>query len=162
MYMKTPFHHSNALPEELNHISDAAVNPPRLTLPLYVSRIKAGFPSPADDYVEQTLDLNEYCIRNAPATFFLRVSADGDSMVDLGIFPGDLLCVDRSLSPRSGDIVIAAINGDFTVKELLLDPYPLLRPHNQEKGYIDILIEEGDELEIFGVVSSVIRKLQRW
>ena len=87
-----------------------------MRLPLFLSRIDAGFPSPADDHLDQTLDLNDYLIRHPAATFFLRVQ--GDSMTGAGIYDGDLLVVDRSLEPRSESIVVAALDGDLTVKRL--------------------------------------------
>lgn len=82
---------------QVAYIGSASAELAYLPLPLMLTRVAAGFPSPADDYVEQMLDLNEYCVRNAPATFYLRVESDGDSMIDAGIFPADVLCVDRSL-----------------------------------------------------------------
>jgi len=87
-----------------------------LKLPLFLSSVKAGFPSPADDFVETRLDLNEYLIDHPEATFFVRVS--GDSMIRAGIHTGDILIVDRSLEPKNNDIVIAIIDGEFTVKRL--------------------------------------------
>lgn len=86
----------------------------RLELPLFASKISAGFPSPAQDYVEQTLDLNELCIKRPAATFFVRV--DGDSMIDVGIFSNDILVVDRSIKPAHGDVVVAQVNSEFTAK----------------------------------------------
>jgi DNA polymerase V len=88
----------------------------RLRLPLFLSRISAGFPSPADDYVEGTLSLDGHFVPRPEATFFLRVR--GDSMVGVGIHDGDLLIVDKSLEPRHGSIVIAEVHGELTVKKL--------------------------------------------
>jgi len=87
-----------------------------LATPLFQSRIQAGFPSPGDDFKDGSLDLNEHLISHKAATFFVRVA--GDSMTGVGIFPGDLLIVDRSLTPTSGKIVIAVLNGEMTVKRL--------------------------------------------
>ena len=126
-------------------------------LPLYGHQISAGFPSPAQDYIEQTLDLNELCIRHPAATFLVRVS--GDSMKDAGILDGDILVVDRSVSAAHGDIIVAALNQEFTVKELCLKPVRQLRPHN--KAYQPIFLKEDDEFEVFGVVISVVRKMTR-
>jgi len=81
---------------------------------LYMSQVQAGFPSPADDYQETKLDLNQYMVKNPAATYFVRVS--GDSMIGAGIHPGDLLVVVRSIEPRNKKIVIANINGELTVK----------------------------------------------
>src|SRR5690606_33750903 len=88
----------------------------RLVRPVFEASVSAGFPSPADDFMEAALDLNEHLIANPPATFFVRVA--GDSMQDGGIYPGDILIVDKSLVARSGQVVIAQVNGDFLVKRL--------------------------------------------
>ena len=85
-------------------------------LPYFRHRVRAGFPSPADDYLEQPLDLNEHLIKHPAATYFVR--AQGDSMKALGIFDGDLLIVDRALRASHGDVVIAALNGELTCKVL--------------------------------------------
>ncbi|GHX39306.1 error-prone repair protein UmuD [Vibrio cholerae] len=128
-----------------------------LRIPLFMERVSAGFPSPAQDYVEQTLDLNELCIKRPAATFFVRV--EGDSMIDAGIHPDDILVVDRSVQAEHGDIVIAGIHGELTVKELQLRPCVKLIPRNQ--AYEPIHIPEGAELEIFGVVTNVVRNMRR-
>ena len=83
----------------------------------FQSRVAAGFPSPADDYLDGALNLHQLLIHNPPATFFVRVQ--GDSMIEAGIFNGDLLIVDKSSTPRPGNIVIASLNGEFTVKKLI-------------------------------------------
>ena len=129
----------------------------RLELPLFASKISAGFPSPAQDYVEQTLDLNELCIKRPAATFFVRV--DGDSMIDVGIFSNDILVVDRSIKPAHGDVVVAQVNGEFTVKELCLRPKLMLVPRN--KSYEPISFADDSELQIFGVVTNVLRQMNR-
>nr|WP_320127226.1 translesion error-prone DNA polymerase V autoproteolytic subunit [uncultured Shewanella sp.] len=125
-------------------------------LSLFSSLIAAGFPSPAQDYVEQTLDLNELCIKHPAATFFVKVQ--GDSMIDAGIFSGDILVVDRSLQPAHGDIVVAAVNGEFTVKQLQLRPVVQLLPRNAL--FSPIAINDESELNIFGVVTNVVKKLK--
>jgi len=130
----------------------------RLELPLFVSKVSAGFPSPAQDYVEQTLDLNELCIKRPAATFFVRV--DGDSMIDAGIFSNDILIVDRSVKPAHGDVVVAQVNGEFTVKELCLRPILMLVPRN--KSFEPISFADESELQIFGVVTNVLRQMNRW
>ena len=91
-----------------------------LALPLFDYSISAGFPSPAEDYLEQSLDLNELCIKHPAATYLVKVS--GESMTGVGIFNGDILVVDRSLNPNAGDIVVACLDGEFTVKELARIP----------------------------------------
>ena len=128
-----------------------------LAIPLFASKIKAGFPSPAQDYVERTLDLNELCIRHPNATFFVRV--EGDSMIEAGIYDNDVLVVDRSIDAEHGDIVVAAVGGEFTVKELCTRPSLMLLPRNP--AYRPIRPRNGEELDIFGVVTNVIRQIKR-
>ena len=115
--------------------------------------VPAGFPSPAADYTEQSLDLNELCIRHPAATYFVRVQ--GDSMIEAGIFSGDVLIVDRSVTAKHGDIVIAGVFGELTVKKLELQPQLRLVPMNQQ--YAPIMIDHADELEIYGVVRHAVR-----
>src|ERR1039457_5612369 len=91
--------------------ADTATKQP---LPLYLSRIKAGFPSPADDYLDKKLDLNEHLIKHPASTFFVKVN--GDSMVGAGLSTADILIVDRSLEPKDKRIIVAVVDGDFTVK----------------------------------------------
>lgn len=128
-----------------------------ILLPLFNNRVSAGFPSPAQDYVEKTLDLNELCIRHPAATFFVKVS--GDSMQNAGIYDSDILVVDRALEAKHGDIVVAALSNEFTVKELCLKPTIKLLPHNPK--YQAIEITSDNELEIFGVVTNVVRNIRR-
>lgn len=130
---------------------------PKRKIPLYSDPVKAGFPSPAQDYVERTIDLNELCIRHPNSTFFVRV--EGDSMIDAGIFDSDVLVVDRSVDAEHGDIVVAAIGNEFTVKELCTRPNYKLLPRNS--AYQPICLRDGDELNIFGVVTNVIRQMKR-
>ena len=129
----------------------------RQLIPLFLDRISAGFPSPAQDYIERTLDLNELCVKHPAATFFVRVQ--GDSMIDVGIYPNDVLSVDRSLKAVHGDIVIACLDAEMTVKELALKPTMRLIPRNS--AYEPIDVSDGSELEIFGVVTNVIRTIRR-
>lgn len=91
--------------------------PSKLPLHFYAMKVPAGFPSPAEDFVEGNLDLNEHLVRHPSATYFIR--AEGESMRDVGIFSGDLLVIDRSIQPNSGDVVIAVVDGDLTVKKLM-------------------------------------------
>ncbi len=130
--------------------------PARLALPLFASAIQAGFPSPAEDYVAARLDLNELLIRHAEATYFLRVR--GDSMLGAGIHPGDLLVVDRALTPRDGNVVVAEVDGALTVKRLRLRAgLPELHPDNP--AYPVIRFREGQELRIWGVVTSTVHSV---
>ena len=122
-------------------------------LAFFTSRVEAGFPSPADDYLEGTLDLNEHLIRHPAATFFLRVS--GDSMTGAGIYPGDILIVDRSLTPADGRIVIAAVDGELTVKRLHRRRGRIrLVPENPRYPTIEITAEQ--ELRVWGVVVHAV------
>ena len=128
----------------------------RRTLPLMVSRIAAGFPSPADDYVEKQIDLNTHLIQHREATFILRVT--GWSMRDAGIFDGDEIIVDRAITPVDGKIVVAAINGDLTVKRLRrIGSAVHLVAENPE--FPPIILQEGEELCIWGVVTRVLHRV---
>ena len=126
------------------------------TLPLMVSRIAAGFPSPADDYVEKQIDLNTHLIQHREATFILRVS--GWSMRDAGIFDGDEIIVDRAITPVDGKIVVAAINGELTVKRLrhVGESVHLLA---ENPDFPVIILKEGEELCIWGVVTRVLHSV---
>ena len=128
-----------------------------ILLPLFSNKVSAGFPSPAHDYVEKTLDLNELCIKHPAATFFVKVS--GDSMTGAGIYDKDILIVDRSLTAKHGDFVVASINREFTVKELCLRPSIQLIPHNP--AFETIVIKDTDEFELFGVVTNIVRNIIR-
>lgn len=123
--------------------------------PLFSCSVAAGFPSPASDYIDQRLDLNQYLGMHSEATFFLRVQ--GDSMQGAGIFDGDLLIVDRSLTAKTGHVVIAVIDGEFTVKRLQKRAGVVwLKAENP--AYPPIELKDGQELEIWGVVSHVVHK----
>lgn len=126
-----------------------------ISIPLFLESVQAGFPSPAQDYIEKSLDLNELCIKHPAATFFVR--AGGLSMTGIGIYPGDILVVDRSITAEHGHVVIACISGEMTVKELCTKPHYQLIPHNPD--YQPIEIKEGIELDIFGVVTNVIKSM---
>ncbi len=123
--------------------------------PLMAVPVAAGFPSPAEQYVESPLDLNELLIHRPAATFFVR--AAGDSMIGAGIHSGDILVVDRSLDARDGSIVIACVDNEFTVKFLRSDGENwFLQPAN--RNYRAITFSEGMELKLFGVVTAVIHQ----
>lgn len=125
-------------------------------LPIYLTRVEAGFPSPADDFIDRKLDLNEYLIQHPAATFFVRVS--GDSMKEAGIHSGDLLIVDRSLTASDQKIVIASIHGELTVKRLRkIKNEIFLMPENS--SYPPIPITEEMAFEVWGVVTFVIHSL---
>lgn len=131
-------------------------NPQYLALPFFASKVPAGFPSPADDYMEGKLDLNRHLIKHPESSFFVRAS--GNSMINAGIFDGDLMIVDKSLDPLPGKIVIAAIDGDLTVKRYnLKNNKPYLFPEND--SYCPIAIDEEKGVYIWGVVTNVIHQL---
>jgi DNA polymerase V len=128
----------------------------KIEIPLFTAGVSAGFPSPADDFIDKTLDLNEFLISHPSATFFVRV--EGTSMIEAGIHPGDILIVDKALEAGPGSIVIAVIEGEFTVKRFqrtegrcfLLAENPNFKP---------IEITEGMRVEVWGVVTFVIHKV---
>ncbi len=126
-------------------------------LPLFIDRVPCGFPSPAQDYVEQRLDLNNLLVSHPSSTYFIKVS--GDSMVDAGIKDGDMLIVDSSIEAEHGDIIVAALSGEFTVKQLMVRPFLHLKPMNAAHAIIPIT--EPDQFEIFGVVKHSIMTLRR-
>lgn len=128
--------------------------PSKLPLNLYAMKVPAGFPSPAEDFVEGNLDLNEHLVRRPSATYFIR--AEGESMRDVGIFCGDLLVIDRSISPNSGDVVIAAVNGDLTVKKIIKTQNGW-RLCAANTSYADIPLPQGG-CDIWGVVTHSIRQ----
>jgi DNA polymerase V len=128
----------------------------QVLLPLFTGKVAAGFPSPADDYIEKTLDLNELLIKKPAATFFAR--AQGESMLGAGIHHNDILVVDRSMDPMPGHIVICALNGELTVKRLAKDGERWqLKAENP--AYPDMVIHDDLELVIWGVVTNVIHPL---
>jgi len=131
-------------------------DPKLLYLNLLSSSVSAGFPSPAEDYIEQKLDLNVHLITNAPATFFVK--AVGDSMERVGIFSGDMLIVDRSKNANNGSIIIAVLDGELLVKRygLTANGKHSLIAENDEYEIIEV--KKGQDFEIWGVVTSVIHK----
>jgi DNA polymerase V len=127
--------------------------PQTLALPLFTGKVAAGFPSPADDYVEKTLDLNELLVQKPAATFFVR--AQGESMLGAGIHPNDILVVDRSLEAVPGKIVICALNGELVVKRLKHQAGQWLLA-SENPYYPDICLNEDLDMVIWGVVTNVI------
>ena len=122
----------------------------------FVEPVSVGFPSPANDYLESPIDLNQYLIKNGAATFLVRVS--GDSILDANIADQAILVVDRSLKPKHGSIVVASLDGDFVCKRLHLKPRLCLLPENPK--YQPIYIQHGQDLDIMGTVTAAINKFE--
>jgi DNA polymerase V len=126
-----------------------------LVIPLVTAKVEAGFPSPADDHLERGIDLNEELIRNEAATFFVRVQ--GDSMKDANIHSGDILIIDRSVTPTDRQIVVAMIDGGFTVKRFRkMGVKVFLEAANTD--FKSIEVDENQELVIWGAVTYIIHK----
>lgn len=126
-----------------------------IKVPLYASAVSAGFPSPADDYLELSLDLNKYLIKHPAATFYVKVK--GDSMINAGIHDGDLLIVDKSVEPENDDVVVCVINGEFTVKRLKkVNGEIYLIPENSH--YQAVKISENMDFQVWGVVTYTIHQ----
>jgi len=128
----------------------------RRGIPLFLQMISAGFPSPAEDYIDKRLDLNEYLIKHPSATFFVRV--EGDSMINAGIHHGDILIVDRALEPAHKKIIVAVINGEMTVKRMhkIKDTLYLL-PEND--NFETITVRDEMDFQVWGVVAHVIHSI---
>lgn len=129
----------------------------KIKLPLYEFPVSAGFPSPADDYVDKHIDLNEYIIKHPAATFFVRVK--GNSMQDSGISDGDLIVVDRALVPNNNTIVVAFLDGEFTLKRVRVKERELyLVPENS--SYEPIKVTEDMDFQVWGVVTYCIKEIK--
>lgn len=125
------------------------------SLPLVSHSVSAGFPSPADDFVETTLDLNRHLVKHPSSTFFVRVS--GDSMKDANIYSNDILVVDRSVSAKNNSIVVAVLNGELTVKRFRKEKDMIfLLPEND--SYETIVVNEEHDFSVWGVVTYVIHQ----
>ncbi|MCV3289978.1 MULTISPECIES: translesion error-prone DNA polymerase V autoproteolytic subunit [Aeromonas] len=129
---------------------------PLLPLPLFADRVSCGFPNPCSTFSDHSIDLNQLCVRSPASTFFVRAS--GDSMRDKGILDGDLLIIDRSVSAVDGDIVLAVLDGEFTVKCLQTKPCPALVPANP--AYSTIYLTEEMDFQVWGVVTFALH--QTW
>lgn len=128
-----------------------------LSIPLAIEKVSAGFPSPAQDYIDRSLDMNEHLIKNETATFIVRVASL--SMLNAGIDIDDELIVDRSLDAKHNDIVIALIDNEFTVKRLMIEEKRWLKAENPD--YADIHLHEGQELIIWGVVTYILKNTRK-
>ena len=159
----TPFRSLRSLAPLAKHYIKLADSLTAFNLPIYSGKVSAGqsrFPSPAQDYEQEELDLNKHLINNPPATFLYRVGNSQDSMIDAGIQPNCLLIVDRSITPKSSHIVIAEVDGESMVKRLykwrgLVE----LRSENKDKNYPPIVFQEGQELVVSGVVTFNVNTL---
>ena len=129
-----------------------------LLIPLVNEAVSAGFPSPAEDYIELGVDLNKYLIKNPISTFFLRVS--GNSMNNAGIYNNDLLIIDRSINPTPGNIVVALLDGEFTLKRLIKEQNNYYLKADKE-NYPAISLYEYVDIEIWGVAIYSIHELQK-
>lgn len=136
------------------------INDQPTLLPLFSTKVAAGLPSPADDHVEKSLDVSEFLIDHAASTFFVTIK--GESMIDVGLVPGDKVVVDRSKTPVIGDIVLAVVDREFTIK--ILDyganKMPRLMPANSSGAYRPIYIRPDTQFEIFGVVIGSFRRFK--
>ena len=130
----------------------------KLTIPFYLHKVGAGFPSPATDYMEDDIDLNSYLIRNVPATFIIRVQ--GKSMTNAGIYDGDLLIVDKSINPKNFSTVIVNINEELVVKNLIKEKGVSYITSGSKNITDKINLTENPEIIIWGVVTYVIHKQQ--
>ncbi len=146
--------------DSLKEFDLPALQPSTVSLPLFQSKVAAGFPSPADDHVERRLDPNQYLIDQADSTFFVTIQ--GESMIEAGLMPGDKAVVDKSKMPVVGDIVLAMIDGEFTIKTLAKqkDGRPRLLPANSSGKYTPIMIGDGMQFEIWGVVTGSFRRFR--
>lgn len=153
----TPLRPAQHLPADCWKIAD---NLTRLNIPLATETIPAGFPSPAEPYISDYLDFNQYLIKNQAATIAVRCG--GDSMQDAGISRNDLLIIDRSLTPKHRDIVMADLGNEFTIKRLhkLDNSHIELHSENSSQSYPNFSLKEGDTLAIVGVVTYVIKHIR--
>ena len=129
----------------------------KLTVPFYLHKTGAGFPSPATDYIEEDVDLNIHLIKNVPATFIIRVQ--GKSMTDVGIYDGDLLVVDKSLKPKNFSIVVANVHDELVVKNFVKEKDGQFLASSSKKIEDKIIINNDSEISIWGVVTYVIHSV---
>lgn len=155
------FSNSVPLQHAVSHITGQILLPDKMApvqlTPMYSHSISAGFPSPADDYIADRLDLNQLLVNNQSATFFLRVK--GDSMVNAGIHHGDIIVVDRSVQPVHRSIVVAVVDGELTVKRLI-SCSGITELHAENSKYLPIRLQEGQELTIWGVVTNSVHQVK--
>ncbi len=143
-------------PEQVEILGPIPWDAPQQALPLFTEGVAAGFPSPADDYIDRPLDLHEHLVEHPAATFFVRAS--GTSMEGAGIHDGDLLVVDRAVRPRDGHVVIAAVHGELTVKRLRRRRGRLYLVSDND-GFPPLAVTEEMDLRVWGVCRYVIHGL---
>jgi len=149
-YIKSRYQTGNTDTLMLPHLS-----PEKSHLNLFDYKVPAGFPSPADDHIEKALDLNEYLVTKKETTFFVKIK--GDSMIDASIHDGDIVIVDRSKQAKIGNIVLASVDGEFTIKILAKHlSQPRLLPANEK--FQPIIVNESMQFEIWGVITGAVRK----
>ena len=129
----------------------------KLTVPFYLHKAGAGFPSPATDYIEEDVDLNAHLIKNVPATFVIRVQ--GKSMMDVGIYDGDLLIVDKSLKPKNFSTVIASVHDELVVKNFVKERDEQFLTSGSKKIKDKIIINSESDVFVWGVVTYVIHSV---
>lgn len=145
-------------PKETNLAIHAVETRCKLALPYADAGIKAGFPSPAQDYMEQAIDLNEELIKHPASTFYGRVK--GDSMIDAGVQDGDVLVIDKSLEPQNGDMAVCFVDGEFTIKYIKIEKEVVwLEPANPK--YKPIRVTADNDFLIWGIVTYCIKNLRR-
>lgn len=155
------FHYLCAMNEEVKLYIYSADLSTELNLPYADDGIKAGFPSPAQDYLTESIDLNKTLIRHTETTFYAKVS--GDSLSDIGISDGDIVIIDKSLEAQNGDYVAAFIDGEFTLKQFRLDETnncAWLIPAN--KKYNPIKVTEDNDFMVWGVITSAIKRFHKF
>lgn len=136
----------------------ATIDPSRVRIPLSGISARLGFPSPADDFLDDTIDLNEHLVRNPAATFYYR--AEGWSMLMAGVCDGDILIVDRSVTPIDGDLVIACWDGNQPTCKVLKTASDHIELHSRNPHCPNIVLPPGTEVEVFAVV-GVVRQMRR-
>lgn len=153
-------HQSKANLDAVETFDRPADHPQAVSLPLFQSKVPAGFPSPADAHVDKRLDPNEYLIDQPDTTFFVTIQ--GESMIDVGLMPGDKAVIDKGKVAVAGDIVLAMVDGGFTIKTLAAqkDGSPKLLPANASGKYAPILIQEPMQFQIWGVVIGSFRRFK--
>jgi|TARA_B110000438_G_scaffold296352_1_gene340914 DNA polymerase V len=144
-------------PMTINYLGSISTDDlPTTFTKFFLESVSVGFPSPASDYLENPIDLNQYLIKNGAATFLVRVS--GQSMINANIADQAILIVDRSLKPKHGNIIVASLDGEFVCKRLQLRPRLCLLPENPE--YQPIYIQHGQDLDIMGTVTAAINQFK--